>query len=195
MASGVGFCAAASFFGDASLMMGAVAQSWVPYVAVPFAMGFVVFPSTVVRAGLVGALSSLTLVVAFYVAGNPERTGGYSVDTDSIYSEYGPLSLASGFVLAALSRCVARRAAAAPGRWALACCCLLTLAVVATWMLLGWGAHEVDTPSGVVTIGASAVDVVASSAIVLAFACAVIMFAIHSLPKPSARAAGDAWPI
>ncbi len=166
-------------------MMGAVAQSWVPYVAVPFAMGFVVFPSAVVRAGLVGALSSLTLVVAFYVTGNPERTGAYSVDADSIYSEYGPLSLVTGFMLAGLSRCMARRAAAAPGRWALACCSFLTLALVASWMLLGWGAHEVATSSGVVTIGASTVDVVASSAIVLTFACAVIMFAIYSLPKPS----------
>ncbi|MGB7979858.1 MAG: hypothetical protein WCF36_03570 [Candidatus Nanopelagicales bacterium] len=181
VACGVMFCAGASFLGDTSLMMGAVAQSWVPYVAVPFAVGFAAIPTTLVRAGLVGALSSLTLVVAFYAAGNPARTGGYSVDTGSIFFEYGPLSLVTGFVLAASAHRIAPRAAAAPGRWALACCCFLTLALIASWTLLGWGVHEVTTSSGVVTVGASTMDVVASSAIVLVFSCAVIAYAIDGL--------------
>ena len=170
-------------------MMGAVTQSWVPYAAVPFAMGFIAVRGTVVRAGILGALSSLILVVAFYAAGNSARTDGYSLDTDSIYFEYGPLSLVTGFVLAALSRCIASRATAAPGRWALACCSLLTLALIATWTLFGWGVHEVVTSSGVVTTGASTLDVVASSAIVLAFSCTVIVLAIYSRPRPSPQQA------
>jgi hypothetical protein len=181
LASGVVFCAVTSFLGDTSLMMGAVTQSWVPYVAVPFAMGFVAVPATVVRAGLLGALSSLVLVVAFYAV-SPFDTGGYSVDTTSIYHEYGPIGVVTGFMLAALARSMAPRAAAAPGRWALACCSFLTLALIASWTFLGWGAHEVSTSSGIVVVGASTADVVASSAIVLAFSCAVIVFAIYGLP-------------
>lgn len=168
-------------------MMGAVTQSWVPYVAVPFAMGFAAPRTTVARAGLLGALSSLVLVVAFYAASDPARTGSYSVDTDSIFLEYGPLGLLTGFVLAVVSRGIAPTAAAAPGRWVLACCSVLTLTLIASWTLIGWGTHEVVIPSGVMTIGASTLDVVASSAIVLAFSYAVIVCAIYNLPRPSAE--------
>lgn len=59
------FCAATSFFGDTSLLTGAVAQSWVPYVAVPFAVRFAAHQATVVRAGVLGALSSVLIIVAF----------------------------------------------------------------------------------------------------------------------------------
>jgi len=181
LASGVVFCAVTSFLGDTSLMMGAVTQSWVPYVAVPFAMGFVAFRTTVIRAGLLGALSSLILLVSFYAV-RPFDTGGYPVDTPSIYYEYGPIGLVTGFLLAALARSLTPRAAAAPGRYALACCVFLTLAVIATWTFLGWGVIEVVTSSGIVVIGASTADVVASSAIVLTFSCAVIVLAICGLP-------------
>jgi hypothetical protein len=176
------FCAMTSFMGDASLMMAAVTQSWVPYVAVPFAMGFVAVGATPVRAGLLGALSSVMLIVAFYAV-RPFDTGGYAVDTTSIYYEYGPIGVITGFTLAVLSRSTARKAAEAPALWALACCSILTLALIASWWLLGWGTHEVATSSGVVTVGASMTDVIASSAIVLAFSCAVIVFAIHGLLK------------
>jgi len=181
LASGVVFCGLTSFLGDTSLMMGAVTQSWVPYVAVPFAMGFVAVPTTVVRAGLLGSLSSLILVVAFYAV-RPFDTGGHPVDTTSILYEYGPIGLVTGFMLAALARSMATRAAAAPGRFALACCSFVTLALLASWAFLGWGAHEVVTSSGIVAVGASTADVVASSALVLAFSCAVIVFAIFGLP-------------
>lgn len=180
--SGMVFCAMTSFLGDTSLMMGAVTQSWVPYVAVPFAMGFVAVGASAVRAGLLGALSSVMLVVAFYAV-SPFDTGGYSVDTTSIYYEYGPIGVITGFMLAVLSRSISRKVAEAPAWWALACCSILTLALIASWWLLGWGAHEVVTSSGVISVGASTTDVIASSAIVLAFSCAVIVFAIHGLPK------------
>ena len=175
--SGVVFCAVTSFLGDTSLLMGAVTQLWVPYVAVPFAMGFVAFRTTAVRAGLLGAMSSLILVIAFYAV-SPVDTGSRPVDTDSIYYEYGPLSLVTGFMLAALARSLTPRVAKAPGRWGLACCSVLALAVIASWTYLGWGVHEVVTSSGVVVVGTSTADVVVSSAIVLAFGCAMIVLAI-----------------
>lgn len=181
---GVVFCAVTSFFGDTSLLMGAVTQSWVPYVAVPFAMGFVAFRTTTIRAGLLGAMSSLILVIAFYAIGLFD-TEGPSVDTDSIYYEYGPLSLVTGFMLAALARSMAPRVAEARGRWGLVCCSVLALALGATWTYLGWGVHEVVTSSGVVVVGASTTDVVASCVIVLAFGCAVIALAILGLSAPS----------
>ncbi len=184
--SEVAFCAVTSFLGDTSLLMGAVTQSWVPYVAVPFAMGFVAVRTTAVRAGLLGATSSLILVIAFYAV-SPFDTDGFPVDTDSIYDEYGLISLVTGFMLAALARSMAPAVVKAPVRWALVCCSVLTLALIATWTYFGWGVHEVVASSGVVVVGASTADVVASSAIVLAFSCAVIVFAILGLPGSSGR--------
>ena len=180
---GVVFCAVTSFLGDTSLLMGAVTQSWVPYLAVPFAVGFAAVGMTAFRAGLLGALSSVLLVTGFYAV-SPFDTSGLPVSTDGIY-EYAPLGIVTGFLLAALSRFLAPRVARAPGRWALACCSILTLALIASWSILGWGVHEVITSSGVVTVGESTADVIASSVIVLAFSCAVIVFAIHGLPGRS----------
>lgn len=182
VASGIVFCAVTSFLGGTSLLMGAIAQSWVPYVSVPFAMGFVAARKTVLRAGPLGALTSFVLVVAFYAAGDPARTGGYAVDTASIY-EYGGLGLVTGFVLAASSRSLAPRVARAPGRWALTCCAVLTVALVASWLISGWGAYQVHTSSGVVSIGASTADVVISSLVVLAFGFAVITVAVRGLSE------------
>lgn len=179
--SGVVFCAVTSFLGDTSLLMGAVTQSWVPYLAVPFALGFAAVRMTAFRAGLLGALSSVILVIGFYAVSHFD-TFGLSVSTEGIY-EYAPLGIVTGFMLAALSRSIAPRVARAPGRWALACCSILTLALIASWSILGWGVHEVATSSGVVTVGESTADVIASSAIVLAFSCALIVLAIHGLPR------------
>ena len=191
--AGVLFCAVTSFFGDTSLLMGAVTQSWVPYVAVPFAVGFVPLRMTVFRAGLLGALSSVAAVIGFYAV-SPFDSSGLPVSTDGIY-EYAPLGIVTGFLLAALSRSLASRVARAPVRWALACCSILTLALTASWVILGWGVNEVTTSSGVVVVGASTADVIASSAIVLAFSCTLIVFAINGLPRavdqqsPTKRAA------
>lgn len=185
--AGVVFCAGASFLGDTSLWMGAVAQSWVPYVAVPFAMGFIGAQLSVVRAGVLGALSCSILIVAFYLAGNPARSGGYSVDVGSMVGEYGLLSLVTGFAMAAVARVIAPRVAVAPWRWTMAGCSFLTLAVIVSWLVLGWGAREVTTSSGVVTTGTSTLDVVLSAAIVLAFSCGVIVFAVVGMPESRSR--------
>lgn len=187
MAVGVVFCAGASFLGDTSLWMGAVAQSWVPYVAVPFAMGFIGARLSVVRAGVLGALSCSMLIGAFYLAGNPARTGSYSVDTGSMVSEYGLLSLVTGFTMAALARAIAPRVAVAPWRWTVAFCSFLTLAVIVSWLVLGWGAQDVATASGVVITGTSTLDVVLSSTIVLAFSYGVIVFAVVGMPESRSR--------
>ncbi len=178
--AGVLFGAVTSFFGDTSLLMGAVTQSWVPYVAVPFAVGFVPSRMTVFRAGLLGALSSVAVVIGFYAV-SPFDSSGLPVSTDGIY-EYAPLGVVTGFMLAALSRSLASRVARAQVRWALACCSILTLALTASWMIIGWGVNEVTTSSGLVVVGASTADVIASSAIVLAFSCTLIVFAINGLP-------------
>ena len=179
--SGVLFCAVTSLLGDTSLLMGAVAQSWVPYLAVPFAVGFVAVRMTVFRAGLLGALSSVVLVIGFYAV-SPFDSPGLPASTDGIY-EYAPLGIVTGFMLAALSRSIASRVARAPVRWALACCSILILAQTASWVILGWGVHEVTTSSGVVAVGESTADVIASSSIVLAFSCTLIVFAIHGLSR------------
>lgn len=181
--SGVVFCSVTSFLGGTSLLMATIAQSWVPYVAVPVALGFIAVRWTAVRAGLLGALTSLILVVAFYLSGDPARTGAYSVDTDSIYFEYGPLGLVTGFLLAASSRLLAPRVARAPWRWTLICYSTLTLALVVSWWIFDWGIYEVPTPSGVIFIGESTADVVLSSLVVLGFAFAVLAVAIRGLSK------------
>jgi hypothetical protein len=64
--SGVVFCAVTSFLGDTSLLLGAVTQSWVPYLAVPFAVGLAAVRTTSFRAGLLGALPSVAMVIGFY---------------------------------------------------------------------------------------------------------------------------------
>ena len=179
--SGVLFCAVTSFLGDTSLLMGAVTQSWVPYLAVPFAMGIAAVRMSVFRAGLLGALSSVMMVIGFYAV-SPFDTSGLTVSTRGIY-EYAPLGILTGFMLAALSSSMAPRFARSPGRWTLACCSILTLALIASWSMLGWGVHEVVTSSGVVAVGESTADVIASSAIVLAFSCAAIVLAIYGLPR------------
>lgn len=126
-------------------------------------------------------------VVAFYLAGNPARTGSYAVDTGSMVSEYGLLSLITGFAMAAVARAIASRVAVAPWRWTVACCSFLTLAVIVSWLVLGWGAQDVTTASGVVTTGTSTFDVVMSSAIVLAFSYGVIVFAVVGMPESRSR--------
>jgi len=194
--SGVLFCAVTSLLGDTSLLMGAVAQSWVPYLAVPFAVGFVVVRLTVLRAGLLGALSSVAVVVGFYAV-SPFDSSGLPVSSDGIY-EYAPLGIVTGFMLAALSRSIASRVARAPVRWALACYLILILALTASWVILGWGVQEVTTSSGLVAIGESTADVIASSSIVLAFSCTLIAFAIYGLstsfdPQSPTKQAARLW--
>ena len=60
-------------------------------------------------------------------------------------------------------------------------------------LFLGWGVHETVTSSGVVVTGASTADVIASSAIALAFSFVVIVFALHGLSGASAIGWTSAW--
>jgi hypothetical protein len=189
--SGVVFCAVTSFLGDTSLLLGAVTQSWVPYLAVPFALGLAAVRTTSFRAGLLGALPSVAMVIGFYAV-SPFGTSGLPVSIDGIY-EYAPLGIITGFMLAAISRSIAPRVAGGPAWWALAFCSVVTVALTASWSFLGWGVHETVTSSGVVVTGASTADVIASSAIALAFSFVVIVFAVHGLSGASAIGWTSGW--
>ncbi len=183
--AGVVFCAAASFLADTALWVAAVSESWVPYVAVPFAMGLAAPKIPVVRAGLLGALSSALMVIGFYGV-RPFDTGDYSISMTDIYY-WGAIGLVTGWTLAAIARALAPRVVSAPWRWLLGCCSLLALAHAADNLYTGWGVHAVTTSSGLVHIGASTTDVVVSTIVVLGFGCGAIATAIAPLAAARRR--------
>lgn len=186
LAAGVVFCAVASLLGRETLLTGAVANAAVPYLAVPFAVGFTAARETWVRAGLWGALTTLVLLIAFYGVSLIDPKG-FGVDFHAIFVEYGPLGMGTGFLVAALARRLAPRVARAPWRWAALCCLAVALAHGASWAMTGWGVEVMDTSSGPLAFGASGLDVLISSAIVLALSWGVIVFAIRGLTQDSAH--------
>jgi hypothetical protein len=158
---------------------------------VPFALGLAAVRTTSFRAGLLGALPSVAMVIGFYAV-SPFGTSGLPVSIDGIY-EYAPLGIITGFMLAAISRSIAPTVAGGPAWRALAFCSVVTVALTASWSFLGWGVHETVTSSGVVVTGASTADVIASSAIALAFSFVVIVFALHGLSGASAIGWTSGW--
>lgn len=130
-------------------------------------------------------MTTFILLVAFYGVSLIDPYG-YGVDTHSIFVEYGPIGLLSGFAMAVTARWLTPWVAARPVSRTLACCSAFALLHAATWALSGWGVDEVATSSGVLRMGASLVDVIVSSAIVLAFCWGVIAYAVRGLAKESA---------
>jgi hypothetical protein len=65
---GLLFCAAAAALADQGTLVESVAQSFVPYLAVPLCTGVLAAPWHVVAAALVGAGSSAAMVATFYAA-------------------------------------------------------------------------------------------------------------------------------
>lgn len=106
------------------------------------------------------------MVIGFYGV-SPFDTGGYPMSMTEVYS-WGDIGVVTGWVLAAISQFPATRVVAAPWPWTLGCCSILVVAHLAVTAYLGWVVIEVTTASGVVSIGASTADVVASTAVLVA---------------------------
>lgn len=101
--AGSTFCAAAALGADRAAWVEAMANSFLPYVAVPLASGFLVRRTALsyaVRAALIGAGSSLALVLAFY--GTTALISFYALSTWGIFY-WGTAALISGATFALLS--------------------------------------------------------------------------------------------
>lgn len=159
-ATGVLFCGLVALLADRAVWLETAAQSFVPYVAVPFAVGLLRTRSRAAGAALAGALSSVSLVVSFY--------GTTALHSPYPISMYGPwffslLGMVSGAVLALSARWVQPRTTASTAVLGTACCSCLVLAE-------GW----------VVRTGRYSTAEMIALALVLAFWCAVVLAAIRA---------------
>jgi hypothetical protein len=159
--SGVLFCALAAFFADRAGWVETIAQSFVPYVAVPFASGLLARRSHVARAALLGAVSSVSLVVAFY--GTTALDSPYSIHLWGPYF-WGLNGIISGAVLAMASWWLKPRISGNPWAWGAGCCSLLVFAEA--WVVhRGRGYGDADA---------------LALLFVVAFWCVVILLAIRA---------------
>jgi peptidoglycan biosynthesis protein MviN/MurJ (putative lipid II flippase) len=130
--SGMLFCALAAFFADQAGWVETIAQCFVPYVAVPFASGLLARRPHVAGAALLGAVSSVSLVVAFY--GTTALDSPYSIHLWGPYF-WGLNAMISGAVLAMASWWLKPRISGNPWAWG--------RGVARSWRLLRRGSYIV----------------------------------------------------
>lgn len=177
MFSAVVFVTILSSQGERGLWVATAAETWTPYVAVPIAMGFAGRHLSATRAGLLGALASVLMVVGYYAV-RPFHTGGAPIPMPDIYL-YGALGLVTGLVLAVLARAATKSGAA---RWVcfLGSCLLVLVNHEVNAVEMGWGIQAVTTSSGVVYIGQSLTNTLIAALVVCGFSIAVIAVALAS---------------
>lgn len=169
--------------GERGVWVATAAETWTPYVAVPIAIGFAGRCLSGTRVGLLGALTSVLMVVGYYAI-RPFHISGAPISLPDIL-RYGALGLVTGLVLAMLAR-AATRSRTGPWVWFLGSC-LLVLATHAVHVVyMGWGVQAVTTSSGVVYIGQSLTDALIAALAVCGFSITVLAVAI----APGRRSAG-----
>jgi hypothetical protein len=127
---GLVYCGLAGFFGARAGWTETMAGSFIPYVATPFAAGFLLSGSRVriIAGAAVGAVSSFCLVIVFY--GGSALSSPYSLSTWGIHF-WSVGGLVSGAVLGAVARLMRGPTFRSPRVWTAVYCGLLVLAQAA----------------------------------------------------------------
>ncbi len=169
------FCAVWSFLGDLSPWAEVVGNSWVPYVAVPYAVGLATPRVTLICSGLEGALTSVAMVTAFYLVVIVDD--GYF--PTNLFVLWGTIGTFTGAAFAVTAWALISQESASRRRaLLLGSCAMLTFAHVGMTVVDGWGIVEVQASSGVVYVGASTLDIIVSTVILLGSAFGAIAFAL-----------------
>ena len=181
IATGAAFTAIASLLAPERAWIEAVSEAFVPYGAVPLAVGFAAQRPRVLPVALLGAGATIAMVLAFYFARpifDPPSTilwepllywcviGGIS----------GALLAVSAWWLRPRMR--AHDAVLALGTWL-----LLALLPFIFLVSTGWGRIAVDTSSGIVEIGYGTADVIVAIVVLAAFSGGVILAAMREPPR------------
>lgn len=182
IASAVVFVTVLSSQSERAVWVATAAETWTPYVTAPIALGFAARHLSLTRAGLLGALASVLMVVGYYTI-QPFHTGRQAVEMTDIY-QYGALGLVTGSALAALATFVTRRVRE-PSRWLLGGCFLVVLNHLVNAVYMGWEVQSVTTSSGVVIIGQDIADTLIAALVVCGFSCAMLAVAARTRPKES----------
>jgi hypothetical protein len=169
IAVGTVFVAVVSFFAPERAWIEAVSESFVPNGAVPLAVGWIGPRSRVANAALLGAVASVSMVVAGYLA-RPLLDGPYGILWSDLFY-WSSVGAASGALLATFGWWLKPRASRSLTSWAVVACLFLALVQVGYLLYSGWGRVEVTTDSGIVAIGYSKADVVVSSLVLATFDC------------------------
>ncbi len=183
VAAGAAFTAITSFFAPERAWIEAVSEAFVPYVAVPLAVGLATQRSRVAPVALLGAAATVAMVLAFYFARpllDPSYSYGVLWEPLLYWCVIGAISGALLAVFAWWLRPGMRthEAALALGTWL-----ILALLPVIYLVYTGWGRVAVDTSSGTVTIGYSTVDVIVATVVLAAFSGGVILAAMREPPR------------
>ncbi len=184
IAAGAAFTAIASFFAPERAWIEAVSQAFVPFGAVPLAVGFATQRSRVAPVALLGAGASVAMVLAFYFA-RPllDPSYSYGVLSEALLYWCG-IGAISGALLAVFAWWLRPRMRTQDAALALGIWLILALLPFIYLVSTGWGRVAVDTSSGIVTIGYSTVDVIVATVVLAAFSGVVILAAMR---EPSRR--------
>jgi len=180
VASGVSFAAVTSFLAPEQAWIEAVSESFVPYGAVPLAVGWAATRFRVAPVvALLGAGASAAMVMAFYFA-RPLLDQSYGILwSDWLY--WSLVGAVSGALLSLFAWWLRPRVVANEAMWALGASLLLVLLPVIYFAAAGWGRIDVAASSGAVTIGYSTVDVIAAVIVLAAFHCGLVLAATRTI--------------
>lgn len=161
------FCGSAAYLAEHASWMEAVANSSIPYGAAPFASGFLTRRSHPVGAALLGALTTLAMLLAFY--GTNALLSPYPLSTGGPYF-WSLAGTASGAALGLMAWWLRSRTNGRSWTWGLVSCAALAISQLAIVLS--------PTPY-------TEADLVAL-ALAVGFWCGIVLIAMRTCPDTQA---------